>query len=49
MAIQVSYSLGDDATYRRETGALEKFLNVYPDFTGGSHKTHANIVHNMGA
>ena len=33
MAIQVSYSLGDDATYRRETGALEKFLNVYPDFT----------------
>ena len=40
MAIQVSYSLGDDATYRRETGALEKFLNVYPDFTGGSHKTH---------
>lgn len=33
MAIQVSYGLGDDATYRRETGALEKFLNVYPDFT----------------
>ena len=40
MAIQVSYGLGDDAAYRRETGALEKFLNVYPDFTGGSHKTH---------
>ena len=33
MAIQVSYSLADNATYRRELGALEKFLNVYPDFT----------------
>lgn len=33
MAIQVSYSLVDNATYRREIGALEKFLDVYPDFT----------------
>lgn len=48
MAIQVSYSLGDDATYRRETGALEKFLNVYPDFTGGSHKTHAKCCAQYG-
>ena len=48
MAIQVSYSLGDDATYRRETGALEKFLNVYPDFTGGSHKTHAKYCAQYG-
>ena len=48
MAIQVSYSLGDDATYRRETGVLEKFLNVYPDFTGGSHKTHAKCCAQYG-
>ena len=48
MAIQVSYGLGDDAAYRRETGALEKFLNVYPDFTGGSHKTHAKCCAQYG-
>lgn len=48
MAIQVSYGLGDDATYRRETGALEKFLNVYPDFTGGSHKTNAKCCAQYG-
>lgn len=33
-AIQVSYSLSDDETFRREVSALQSFLRVYPDYRG---------------
>lgn len=32
-AVQVTYSLDDDATFNREIGALEKFLKVHPDYS----------------
>lgn len=34
MAIQVTYTLGNDATYEREIGALVKFLKAFPDYNG---------------
>lgn len=34
IAIQVSYSLDDDATYEREVGGLQKFLKAFPDYQG---------------
>lgn len=33
-AIQVAYSLDDDATYEREVGGLQKFLKAFPDYQG---------------
>ena len=34
IAIQVAYSLDDDATYEREVGSLLKFLKAFPDYQG---------------
>ncbi len=34
MAIQVAYSLADDATYEREVDGLQKFLKAFPDYRG---------------
>ena len=33
-AIQVTYSLDDEATYEREVGGLQKFLKAFPDYHG---------------
>ena len=34
IAIQVAYSLDDDATYEREVGSLQKFLKAFPEYRG---------------
>ena len=34
LAIQVSYNMDDAATQDREIGALKKFLQVFPDYSG---------------
>ena len=34
MAIQVTHSLEDNATYEREVGGLQKFLKAFPDYQG---------------
>lgn len=34
LAIQVSYNLNDEATYKREVGALIKFLKAFPGYHG---------------
>lgn len=34
MAIQVAYSLNDDATYDREIGGLSKMLKAFPEYHG---------------
>lgn len=34
LAIQVAYTLNDDATYEREVGGLVKFLKAYPEYRG---------------
>ena len=45
MAIQVAYSLADDATYEREVGGLQKFLKAFPDYRGYiiTHDTQSQI------
>lgn len=34
LAIQVSYNIDDIATAERETGALQKFMKLYPEYKG---------------